>query len=180
MKSLRLLIFVLGAVYLVGGCDQNKTDPQFPRKMTGRHNGKVWPNPRLNTYYLNYCLPKKDRFELYIYADIASFPFKEEMSIVHIPTVTGRYTVVKKIFPRNCNQVEGSVIWLDFDEAVSRYDIFEGKNERNEIIISKIDTVANTVEGSFSLSFVVTEKDFRSLTDTIRVSAAFQSPISKI
>lgn len=179
MRVLVLLIIAWGTAFLMEGCNQDKPDPQFPGKMTGLHNGKVWPNPRLKTSYLNYCLPKKDRFELYIYADIASFPFKEEMSIVHIPTVTGRYAVARMAFTGNCNQVEGTGIWLDFDEAVSRYEIFEGKNERNEIIISKIDTVANTVEGSFNLSFVVTEKDFKSLIDTIRVSATFLSPISK-
>lgn len=180
MKSLRLLIFVLGAVYLIGGCDQNKADPQFPGKMTGLHNGKVWPNPRLKTSYLNYCLPKKDRFELYIYADIASFPFKEEMSIVHIPTVTGRYTVVKRYFPEIATKLRDQVFGWILTRRSADTKFLKGKNERNEIIISKIDTVANTVEGSFNLSFVVTEKDFKSLIDTIRVSAAFQSPISKI
>lgn len=179
MKTVTVLKSIfLGVLFSLTNCQADKTDPEYPGYIKGKHNGKDWLRPKIKISYLRYCSPVKEKIGFSVAANTSFSYLDEWVSIYHIPTKSGIYTVENNDFKQNCSQVVANNSWVNIDVSLADYKVYKTPTKYNQVTISKIDTVANTVEGSFELFFIATKKDRPVFPDTIQLSGTFQSPIS--
>lgn len=195
-------IYVIGLITLVFSCKKEPVEDPLQLVSKGAivasFNGKSWPNLSQDgaavevTYHRGngYCYPeKRPIFGVVVqYQPKEGYRLYEETSIAfHLPT-TGTNIVVSPA--SNGNEME--CLRLARGEAIGRFSHngFDGtdliqfssysvRTDRiNQLIISRIDTGAKVMEGSFEANFIRQGSGTSIYPDTIQIKCSkFVAPI---
>ncbi|WP_028667352.1 hypothetical protein [Runella zeae] len=175
---------ILAAIFLLFSCHQEPTFKfdfsDYDGEIEGMRNGKKWEKPKLKTTYMSYCSPLKNTIGLYFITNTSFTDYLEWLDIIHIPTKVGTYLIEKEDNKRNCNTVSSICNWMHYDQRDATYDVVEINHKPNQVTITSVDTVANTIRGHFNVSLVVSYKYYKVFPDNIQVSGSFRSPISSL
>jgi hypothetical protein len=174
---------ILGIFLLLWSCrkepDSYLDFSGYRGEIVGIRDGKNWIAPKLKISYISYCNPfKKEKVELTIITNTPFTDYLEWVSILHIPTKVGKYTIEKDGYKPNCDKVFSNCTWMHYDQSDARYEPIELNNKPNQVTVTAIDTASNTIKGNFELSLIVSYKYYKTFPDTIQLSGTFRSPIS--
>ena len=195
-------ICVIGLITLVFSCKKEPAEDPLQLVSEGSivasFNGQSWPGLSQNgaavqvTYYKGrgYCPPENRRvFSINVkYQPKEGYRLYEEASVsLYLPT-TGTKIVVSSASDFN----EMECLRLDRGEAIGNFSHtgFDGTdlirfssysvrtNRINQLIISRLDTVARVVEGSFEANFIRQGSGTSTYPDTIQIKCSkFVAPM---
>ncbi|HAK79029.1 MAG TPA: hypothetical protein DCM71_19490 [Runella sp.] len=172
---------IVAALLLLFSCHKEPTFKfdlsDYDGKIEGIRNGKKWEKPKLKTTYMSYCSPLKGTIGLYFITNTSFTDYLERLDIIHIPTKAGTYLIEKENNKGNCQKVSSIGNWMHYDQRDATYDVVELNQIPNQVTVTSVDTVANTIKGHFNVSLVVSYKYYKAFPDTLQVSGSFSSPI---
>lgn len=172
---------IVAALLLLCSCHREPTFKfdvsDYDGEIEGIRNGQKWSKPQLKTTYMSYCSSLKGTIGLYFITNTSFTDYLERLSILHIPTKTGTYLIEKEDFKRSCNKVSSFCYWAHYDQSDATYDVVELNQKPNQVTVTSVDTIANTIKGHFNVSLVVSYKYYKAFPDTLQVSGSFSSPI---
>ncbi len=118
-----------------------------------------------------------------IQTDIPSKPGLStiDIHILHIPPVVGTYKVsLNNSGGANCSNIRAGLYLSNYDAPLDQVYVLEKPSFNHQITISRVDTVANIMEGNFQILFGDSENKERILPDTVLVTAEFKVPITRL
>ena len=173
MKKLFVILFLLY------GCKQEAIDPSLGM-VKGSTNATAWEKPKIrSTFYFGLCSSKKIdlRTDIHIGPGLNSIG----INILHIPPAVGTYKVsLNSSGGANCSNIRAGLYLSNYDAPIDQVYVLEKPSFANRITISRVDTVANIMEGNFQILFGDSENKERVLPDTVLVTAEFKVPITRL
>lgn len=171
----KLLVFL----FLLYSCKQEALDPSLGM-VKGATNGIAWEKPQIrSTFYFGYCSPKK----IDLRTDIPIGPGLNSIgiNILHIPPIVGTYKVsLINSGGANCSNIRAGLYLSNYDAPIDQVYVLEKPSFNNRITVSRVDTVANIMEGNYQILFGDSENKERVLPDTVLVTAEFKVPITRL
>lgn len=172
----KLLVMLL----LLSSCKQEALDPRLG-VVKGSINGVAWNGKSEIRAYLatSACGDKKIGINLRVFTGPG-------LNTVHVgisdisPTVGAARIFKGNNTPQNCDEVEARLSLLNYDAFLDQVYVFEKSTFNHQITISRVDTVANIMEGNFQILFGDSENKERILPDTVLVTAEFKVPITRL
>ncbi|MPR33260.1 hypothetical protein [Salmonirosea aquatica] len=172
----KLLVFL----FLLSSCKQEAIDLSLG-VVKGSINGITWDGKSQIRAYLatESCGEKKIGINLQIFSNLGLD--RLGLAIFDISPTEGTARIFKRKYnSQNCEDVEGSLSLSNYDVFLDQVYVLEKSTFNHQITISRVDTVANIMEGNFQILFGDSENKERVLPDTVLVKAEFRVPITRL